>query len=87
MRKELWKLSEFSCILRMLRYGKRVSKFHFSAFITVDSGDILALEKGEWTESMETKVFHRWNKQRPSFLNILANIFRPSMFFLLYFLF
>jgi len=40
--------------------------------------NILALEKGEWAESMETKCFHRWNHQRPSFLNMLVHIFHPS---------
>lgn len=37
--------------------------------------NILALEKGEWAESMETKVFKRWNKSRPSLLDLLAVIF------------
>jgi len=37
--------------------------------------NILALEKGEWTESMDTKVFKRWNKSRPSLMTLLAVIF------------
>jgi len=38
--------------------------------------NILALERGEWVESMQTKCFKRWNKQRPSILTTLEFIFQ-----------
>jgi len=38
--------------------------------------NILALERGEWVDSMETKCFKRWNKQRPALLTTLEFIFQ-----------
>eukprot|EP00026_Physarum_polycephalum_P007821 Phypoly_transcript_07889.p1 GENE.Phypoly_transcript_07889~~Phypoly_transcript_07889.p1 ORF type:complete len:439 (-),score=94.07 Phypoly_transcript_07889:62-1378(-) len=38
--------------------------------------NILALERGEWVDSMETKCFKRWNKQRPSLVATLEYIFQ-----------